>query len=174
MRLELGTEHEKTQCMHEESITVTAPGFVVKRGVSQGELWDFDFEIALKKNGFSRCYMFLPWLKHRLVRLEDVWSHMVCTHAIEARGTCEGRQLLPETLAWKISTAPQPALAGSLCEYSVTTTTNANCEWNAMCEKMRYYRCLIININFINIVHTSPMHANSMYCEKFTTHIHVN
>ena len=125
-------------------------------------------------NGFSRCYMFLPWLKHRLVRLEDVWSHMVCTHAIEARGTCEGRQLLPKTLAWKISTAPQPALAGSLCEYSVTTTTNANCEWNAMCEKMRSYRCLIININFINIVHTSPMHANSMYCEKITTYIHVN
>ena len=49
MRLELGTEHEKTQCMHEESITVTAPGFVVKRGVSQGELRDFDFEIALNK-----------------------------------------------------------------------------------------------------------------------------
>ena len=129
---------------------------------------------CFEKNGFSRCYMFLPWLKHRLVRLEDVWPHMVCTHAIEARGTCEGRQLLPETLAWKISTAPQPALAGSLCEYSVTTTTNANCEWNGMCEKMRSYRCLIININFINIVHTSQMHANSMYCEQFTTYIHVN
>ena len=52
MRLELGTEHEKTQCMHEESITVTAPVFVVKRGVSQGELRDFDFEIALKKMYF--------------------------------------------------------------------------------------------------------------------------